>query len=83
MESGSSTENVLSSSHKEMASFSFGTSTRQNGLNNSLQEGKVEKMNSACEIIVLVTCIGLTWMLLLIPIIFFHLPDSIYVSKYM
>lgn len=76
-----STEKGISSGHKEMASFKFEAATRQNELEKFSQEFKAEKINFVCEIIVLVTCIGLTWMLLLIPIIFFHLPDSVYVSS--
>ncbi len=65
------------SSHKEIASVSYGTT--KNGMGKQ-QDAKTDK-TSICEAVVLIITIGLAWMLLLLPISFYHLPDKVYVSS--
>ena len=44
------------------------------------QDAKTKKI-LICEIVALIVIIGLSWMLLLLPIIFYHLPDEVYTRK--
>ncbi len=66
-------------SHKEMASISYGTATMENGMSKQ-QDAKTDK-TFIYEVVVLIVAIGLAWMLLLLPIIFYHLPDEVYSRK--
>lgn len=43
--------------------------------------GSTKRRVAACELIVLSGIIGLAWMLLLLPIIFYYLPDEIFARK--
>ena len=70
-----------SSSHVKTTSFNSETASKQNNImNRSSQDVKTKKMSFACGVIIQAVCIGFFWMLLLIPIILFQLPDSVYVS---
>ncbi len=64
-------------SHKEMASISYSTTVKEDGVSKPAQDAKTDKI-LICGLIV---TIGLTWMMLLLPIIFYHLPDEVYARK--
>ena len=42
------------------------------------QENARCNRNTVCEVVVLSVAIGFSWMLLLLAIIFYHLPDEVY-----
>ena len=68
-------------SHKEMATISYGTTDRkEEGSASSLGKPGKDK-TFICEVAVLVLVIALSWMLLLLPIIFYHLPDEVFAEE--
>ena len=69
----------IEDSHKMMVSINFGTAAGGGGMSRP-QDTKTKKI-LICEIAALIVTIGLVWMLLLLPIIFYHLPDKVYTGK--
>ena len=67
----------ISVSHKKMASIKYGTSLRED----KPEDKKTCTCLDILEIAVLIVCIGVVWILLLLPIIFYHLPDEIFMKN--
>lgn len=65
--------------HKEMAAITYGTTDRQEAESSKIKPEKDKTF--ICEVVVMVLVIALSWMLLLLPIIFYHLPDEVYAEK--
>lgn len=64
-------------SHKEMAAINYGTA---GGEVKEQQDAKSKKC-AIIEVIILVVTLVFVWMLLLLPIIFYHLPDEVFTRK--
>ena len=67
-------------SHKEMAAINYGT-TDSKPKKNGLSKPEDAKIVKICEVVVLVVTLCFAWILLLLPIIFYHLPDDVYTRK--
>ena len=69
-------ESSEDSTHREMATIDYGTANR--GIKAISQE---KDKWIVCEVIALIVTIGIAWMLLLLPIIFYHLPDDVFTTE--
>ncbi len=62
---------------ENIASINYGTGAWEDGVNRP-QNAKTKKTGLICEVVVLIVTIGFAWMLLLLPINFYHLPDEVF-----
>ena len=66
-------------SHEKMASIKFDTARREDGM--SMPQDTKTACLDIFEVVMLILSIGLVWILLLLPIIFYHLPDEVFTKK--
>ncbi len=71
-------DSIADDSHKELDSINYDISRKEE---KNLSKPKTKKTITLCEIVVLSVAIGLAWILQLLAIIFYHLPDETYYTR--
>ncbi len=73
-------DSIADDSHKELDSINYDIRKEDKNLSKP-QDAKTKKTITLCKIVVLSVAIGLAWILLLLAIIFYHLPDETYTRQ--